>query len=143
MNRPCIISNSFIDLSGSFMFFSSLFMLQYQLDFFVFLMARFVNATYLSIVEYIIARNPLTAASFSLCSVYTFYRICLVVRVASTKYDRLFSFCVIEGFVVSSSHLQGSGVPSVDPSTTAGCIAHIFRWALCDMFDRERAVAYT
>lgn len=78
----------------------------------------------------------MTAASFSLCSVSTVYGICLVVCLTSTKSDRLLS-CVIEGFVVSSSHLQGSDAPSVDPSTAAGRIAHIFRWALCDLVDRE------
>lgn len=79
----------------------------------------------------------MTAASFSLCSVSTVYGICLVVCLTSTKSDRLLSFRVIEGFVVSSSHLQGSDAPSGDPSTAAGRITHIFRWALCDLVDRE------
>lgn len=80
------------------MFFSNLFMLLYQLTL-SFLMARFISASYLSIVEEVIARSPLTAGSFSLCSVYIFYRICLVVCLTSTKYDRLFSFSVMESFV--------------------------------------------
>lgn len=80
------------------MFFSSLFMLLYELTLF-FLMAGFISASYLSIVEEIISRNPLTAGSFSLCSVYIFYRVCLVVCLTFMKYDRLFSFSLMESFI--------------------------------------------
>jgi len=62
-------------------------------------MARFFSASYLSIVEEIIARNRLTAGSFSLCSVYIFFRIYLVVCLTSMKYDRLFSFSVVESLI--------------------------------------------